>query len=306
MKKNSIIALLVMVLAFSTLCLVGCLPASSAYIKVTGLKTEYIVGEQLDTSSATIQYYSSAAAQTYTPATLTTDMVSGFSSETVGTFTMTITYNKLSTTVDYVVKKAPGPITTLTEQQATDVLEQAIVNMKTYAEIKTTTVAGLFGASSQTYIITRPEYQYSNNGSDGESWLFKNQDKWEYYSISYDVFDEVWENKKYEAVLDYDNLIELEFRKNFSTAVTDIEFVEGYQQDGEYVIVYGSPDIMDAQSKYVIKDNKIISITNYFSANTNPVLYSTTTVTYFTEETSSIPPIPNKDWEDGGFYWIAT
>ena len=305
MKRNSIIALLVMVFAFSTLLFVGCGPSGSAYIKVTGLKNEYTVGDKLDTTSAVIQYYSSAAAKTYTPVTLTEDMVSDFSTSIVGTFKMTITYNNLTTTVDYVVKNTPAPKITLNEQQASAILEQTIANMETFAEIKETTLSSLFGVTSQTYIITRPTYQYTNNGSDGESWLFKTQEKWEYYSISYDVFDEVWENKKYEAQHEYDNLIEMEFYKSIKGSIVAIDFVEAYQQGDEYVIVYGSPDFMDSQSQYIIKDNKITTIKSYINANTTSTLLSTTTVTYYTQETDSIPAIPDKDWVDSGIYFLG-
>ena len=302
MKRNYTIALLFMVIAFSAFLFVGCFQPSTAYIKVAGFKSEYYVGDSIDTSSAKVEYYQSKTTEKPTSVPLTVDMITGFSTDNIGTFKMIVTYKNLTTSVSYVVKQPLPPPVSLTEQQAAQVFAQTIANMKTFAEIQETTTTSLLGATVQTIYVTRPTYQYKYSEEDGKSWLFKNGEKWEYYEIAFDVFDDVWENNKYEAQLEYDNLIEMHYQKIITSSITPIEFVEAQQQGDECLLVYASPDFLDMQTKISIKDNKIVSIKYYYSTGSSYSLMTSTTLTYYTEETYSIPQLPDVVWEDCGFY----
>ena len=302
MKRNYTIALLFMVIAFSAFLFVGCFQPSTAYIKVAGFKSEYYVGDSIDTSSAKVEYYQSKTTEKPTSVPLTVDMITGFSTDNIGTFKMIVTYKNLTTSVSYVVKQPLPPPVSLTEQQAAQVFAQTIANMKTFAEIQETTTTSLLGATVQTIYVTRPTYQYKYSEEDGKSWLFKNGEKWEYYEIAFDVFDDVWENNKYEAQLEYDNLIEMHYQKIITSSITPIEFVEAQQQGDECLLVYASPDFLDMQTKISIKDNKIVSIKYYYSMGSSYSLMTSTTLTYYTEEAYSIPQLPDVVWEDCGFY----
>ena len=302
MKRNYTIALLFMVIAFSAFLFVGCFQPSTAYIKVAGFKSEYYVGDSIDTSSAKVEYYQSKTTEKPTSVPLTVDMITGFSTDNIGTFKMIVTYKNLTTSVSYVVKQPLPPPVSLTEQQAAQVFAQTIANMKTFAEIQETTTTSLLGATVQTIYVTRPTYQYKYSEEDGKSWLFKNGEKWEYYEIAFDVFDDVWENNKYEAQLNADNLIEMHYQKIIASSITPIEFVEAQQQGDECLLVYASPDFLDMQTKISIKDNKIVSIKYYYSMGSSYSLMTSTTLTYYTEETYSIPQLPDVVWEDCGFY----
>ena len=304
MKRNYTIALLFMVIAFSAFLFVGCFQPSTAYIKVAGFKSEYYVGDSIDTSSAKVEYYQSETTEKPTSVPLTVDMITGFSTDNIGTFKMIVTYKNLTTSVSYVVKQPLPPPVSLTEQQAAQVFAQTIANMKTFAEIQETTTTSLLGATVQTIYVTRPTYQYKYSEEDGKSWLFKNGEKWdqvdvicaisaydnilkdimkgrrggkrfnpldaganeelfkngekwEYYEIAFDVFDDVWENNKYEAQLEYDNLIEMHYQKIITSSITPIEFVEAQQQGDECLLVYASPDFLDMQTKISIKTTKL-------------------------------------------------
>ena len=84
-------------------------PPATPYINVIGLQTEYEIGESLNISNAKIQYYASQTAETYTEVDLMSTMVSNFSTDSAGTFVMTITYNGTIKNITYIVKLAPTP-----------------------------------------------------------------------------------------------------------------------------------------------------------------------------------------------------
>lgn len=68
-------------------------------------QTEYLIGEELSLDSATVQLVYNDKSFDETP--LTTEMVSGFSSDTAGTVTLEITYQNWSTSLEITVLKSP-------------------------------------------------------------------------------------------------------------------------------------------------------------------------------------------------------
>ena len=73
------------------------------YIKVSGLSTACVVGDELDYSNAKILYYTNLTDETPDEYTLTRDMVTGFSSDEVGTRTLKVTYKTYTKEMDYKV-----------------------------------------------------------------------------------------------------------------------------------------------------------------------------------------------------------
>ena len=71
------------------------------YIEVENLKRVYNVREQLDLTNAVVNYYEDDETTFPDEFVLTSDMVSNFSTETTGNFTMTITFYGVTLNIDY-------------------------------------------------------------------------------------------------------------------------------------------------------------------------------------------------------------
>ena len=113
MKNRFFVLSLMIVLGLSLFIFGGCRIKKEPYIKVKGIATEYSIGEELNLNNAIIEYYEDKDDDKYIEVVVESNMVTGFSTETAGTFTMTITYNNLSKQVQYTVIEK-----TITEHQA--------------------------------------------------------------------------------------------------------------------------------------------------------------------------------------------
>ena len=75
----------------------------SPYLKVSGLKSDYVVGEELNLSDVYLTYYDCEGAIFPDVYLLTEKMITGFSTENAGDFTMTIKCGNLSLDFSYTV-----------------------------------------------------------------------------------------------------------------------------------------------------------------------------------------------------------
>lgn len=111
MKKSYKVILslaLVLMLAVPLLAFAGCQTTPEVVKTLTAIaltddiKTEYLAGEALDFGDAKLllRYDNDTEAQL----TLSSDLVTGFNTASIGSRTMTITYKEKSLSVDYVVK----------------------------------------------------------------------------------------------------------------------------------------------------------------------------------------------------------
>lgn len=100
-KRISIFAAVALMFTVFAAVLVGC-GDNNAKIEVENnmIKTEYYVGDELEFTGGMLSYINNGET-TYVK--LTKEMVSGFSTANVGSFTMTITYKGKTTTVNYKV-----------------------------------------------------------------------------------------------------------------------------------------------------------------------------------------------------------
>ncbi len=72
-------------------------------IEVEGIKTEYVLGEELDLTSAVLNFFEDLYTQTPYVLELKPEMVLGFTTEELGTKTMTIKFCNLTVDVEYTV-----------------------------------------------------------------------------------------------------------------------------------------------------------------------------------------------------------
>ena len=77
------------------------------YIEVDGIPTEFVVGDALDLTDVTLEFYEDTTSGWAEVFDLTIDMISGFDTTTVGTRTMTITFYGLTFEVEYTVVEEP-------------------------------------------------------------------------------------------------------------------------------------------------------------------------------------------------------
>ena len=71
-------------------------------VKSDMIKTEYVVGEELEITGGILEYISN---EKITHIQITKDMISNFSTEKLGSYSMIVTYNGKTTTVSYTVNK---------------------------------------------------------------------------------------------------------------------------------------------------------------------------------------------------------
>lgn len=106
MKKKIFNLSLIFLMCISALFFCSCSEQKQPYIKVSGIKTEYCIGDTLSLSNAKINYYNDTNDENYSQQIAITDnMVSGFSTTTTGTFKMTFSYNNLTTELTYIVRE---------------------------------------------------------------------------------------------------------------------------------------------------------------------------------------------------------
>ncbi len=79
------------------------------HIEVEGIDVEFNVGDELDLTDAVIKYFEDVDTEELFAElfTITEDMVTGFSTETAGEFTMTVTFFGLTFDIDYTVSEVP-------------------------------------------------------------------------------------------------------------------------------------------------------------------------------------------------------
>jgi len=308
--KKLLTSVLTLALILSCFTFVGCFAELKPYIKVVGLKNEYEIGDALDVGSAKVHYYRDESSTGYSEIKLDASMVSGFSTEVEGTFTMTITYNKLTTTLEYVVTSGngqgggdeggdnsgdeggdqPGQEVELTEAEAEVVMAAAAAKMITYAEIKEVATASMGYYSATTYQITTKDKRYIYEDEENYSWLVKENGKLYLYKAEYDYFDEVMEYNKYDIDTTYTDVREYQY-SNAYRSLEDAEFVKASKLGEIYTIKYVSTEYVTAEMTITIQNNEIKTIYVNMDGITETVQY-----TYYSVETREIPDIKTVKW----------
>ena len=301
MKIKNLLSLILMIFC-STIFFAACFTQDTSYIDIVGLQTIYYVGDDIDVSSSKIHYYESKDSETYTKADLKKDMISGFSTDTIGTFSMTITYNNVTKSIDYEVKSIESKPIEISEDEATTIIDTTLAHMPTYAEIKETTTTTIWGMTDTFYTITTQTKQYHYENDESLYWIVPEDDVWKYYCISYDVLDDIVEHKRLTVYTEASNLISFQYSSLINNSFTQVDFVEALKIENNYIITYHYPNMMDMYVDITIKDNQLVSQTSYTKQNNNKKTSSVTTYTYYETETNIIPEIPDKEWEEGGYY----
>lgn len=106
MKKfnKTIISLALLLVLIIPIFVSGCFSGSKEKIEILSeFRTEYGIGEQVDVLNGKIQYTDKSGNKT--PVVITSDMISGFDSSTVGNKTMIVSYVGNSILVEYTVAR---------------------------------------------------------------------------------------------------------------------------------------------------------------------------------------------------------
>jgi len=102
-NKKSFILTFVLLLCFGAMLFTGCSSQDPTLVLESNFKTEYYLGETIDLTNAKVKYTNNKGKEETFEVTI--DMISGFETTSVGEFVLTITYEGLEVSVDYVVKK---------------------------------------------------------------------------------------------------------------------------------------------------------------------------------------------------------
>lgn len=100
-KKAALALMLVLAVCLPAALLTACGGEEEISLE-SSFKTEYFVGESLNTSGGKIKLIDSAGSTSYID--IESSMISGFSTQEVGQYTMVVTYRNKNIDVDYTVK----------------------------------------------------------------------------------------------------------------------------------------------------------------------------------------------------------
>lgn len=208
------------------------------------------------------------------------------------------TTNNTETTTDNNNNTSNNAIS-VDKNEATQLLDTALENISTFAEIKQVTTTTTFGITGTASKITTQTKQYSYESEEKVHWIVDEDGTWKIYQISYDVFDDIIEYKKLTVQTEETNLIAWEYSTFIrSNSATPENFKKASKVENTYTITYDTKTggFVDIE----IEENKISSTKFYSSSPSTPT--STVTFTYYQEETNSIPNVLDKPWIEGGLY----
>jgi ABC-type oligopeptide transport system substrate-binding subunit len=209
------------------------------------------------------------------------------------------TTNNTETTTDNNNNNTSNNAISVDKNEATQLLDTALENISTFAEIKQVTTTTIFGITGSSTITTTQNKQYSYESEEKAHWIVKEDSDWKIYQISYDVFDDVIEYKKLTVQTEETNLIAWEYSTFIrSNSASPENFTKASKVNNTYTITYNNK--MGGFVDIEIEENKIVSTKYYSSSPSTPT--STVTFTYYQEETNSIPNILDKPWIEGGLY----
>jgi len=143
------------------------------YIKVSGLSTACMVGDELDYSNAKILYYTNLTDETPDEYPLTRDMITDFSSDTAGTRKLTATYKTHTTEMDYKI---------ISENEFIEIYNNAHTNLMNVNNAKLSIEINTNDAAT---ILIKDKELYSNSvGSFGSTdvWVLKENGSYYRYS----------------------------------------------------------------------------------------------------------------------------
>ncbi len=101
LKKYAISFILLFVITLCPFMLMACGENSETLKVVQSFKTEYYVGEVLDVSTGILEYTKDGETK---QVAVTSEMISTFTTSTIGTRNMVLTYNDKTITISYTVK----------------------------------------------------------------------------------------------------------------------------------------------------------------------------------------------------------
>ena len=148
------------------------------YIKVSGLSTACVVGDELDYSNAKILYYINLTDETPDTYPLTRDMVTGFSSDETGTRTLKVNYKIYTTEMDYKIISENDFIQIYNNAYNQLMhINNAHININAVFDDENISASALF-KNKEMYL------QYSDEFSSREIWTIKEGDCHNCYNTS--------------------------------------------------------------------------------------------------------------------------
>ena len=231
-----------------TLLLVAC-GGDTKYIEVVGVSNLYIVGDELDYENAEVHYFESETSANYQTIDLTADMVSGFSTSTVGTREMIITYDGLECKITYSVYTMDS------------VLESAKNNLLTNS-FKILQSEGEYNSISEAiynkqclYFSISSDFDYDNDYDyTSETWaMMQNSEMYMYLKEYSSELNDYSYNLNKAQISFEDVLAEFIF--------VDNNYNKSIEIDNDYVVITSIAANNSSSTVQKFKDGKIISET---------------------------------------------
>ena len=297
--KNKILTFgLAFVLICSAFLFSACVQTSQPHIKVKGIATEYYVGDSLNLTNAKIEYYVNQTSIIYDEFQVKSNMVTGFSTATVGEFTMTITFNTLSTTLKYTVSEyvepedPDGPIE---ESVAREKLTAAYANLVAHNKVKFVTTSSVMGMVNTSTDVVTQDVMYTFNSEQSRAWIKKVGGIW--YEF---VQEEQYFTKR---VIDVPN-DDVRLYQFDEAMISNLTFIEASKLGNTYTLkfdVFVAEYGIMAPVTFTISNNEVVSMVtditiDYEGFPLNVVL--NLVYTFDSAVTEIIPelPVPVEDW----------
>ena len=287
-KKKILNILLVAVVAFTSIFILSaCGEEKEPYIEAHNLITEYYMGEDLILEGASVRFYEDKDSKEYETIPLTREMVTGFSTDTAGSRTMTITYKTYTTKLDYTVKE-------LTNEYALELYNQArenlLSNPKWYVSSEETDVQYIIdNVNNVQYYLsgTSESWTLEENGSIVEYTHDKSEQTYKKRTVVENTFDEYLAEYVFPSMTTAISQVVLNEDRSVS-----IIFIETESQDQVTT---------EEKYEYVIKNGYFVSDTTTITTNKDgiPISNQSWTGTYEYNTTREIPEMPqNVVWQE--------
>ena len=282
-KKKILNILLVAVVAFTSIFILSaCGEEKEPYIEAHNLITEYYMGEDLILEGASVRFYEDKDSKEYETIPLTREMVTGFSTDTAGSRTMTITYKTYTTKLDYTVKE-------LTNEYALELYNQArenlLSNPKWYVSSEETDVQYIIdNVNNVQYYLsgTSESWTLEENGSIVEYTHDKSEQTYKKRTVVENTFDEYLAEYVFPSMTTPISQVVLNEDRSVSIIFIETES----RKEGQVTI--------EEKYEYVIKNGYFVSDTTTITTNKDgaPISNQSWTSTYEYNTTREIPEMP--------------
>ena len=282
-----LISILSIVLIMASMLGLSACKMNEPYLTVSGLKTDYKVGDTIVLANVKLYYYLDKEDEMYSEIDVTIDMISGFSTATPGTFKMTISYKRASTEIEYTVRSNTQVSVSETNALAKMQTAENYILSANRVEL----VMETEGYALSTMIATAEAlYQHISSFFDVETWSVQESGVW----YDYTNFGGSCEKTESETITNGVTPKQMLLMYPVDM-LEDQTYIGGTLQNGIYTLQY-NVEAYDEDQEAWVEEDVVFTISNNILTNvvvTAEGESESLTLTYaYNADAEEIPSLP--------------